>query len=442
MQARNRQRIISPGLWLWPCLALPVLLHFCLLFLYAVNAPRLDDFSEILTFLPDWHAASGAQEKCSVLFRDYQNHRYVFYHALLVIFDHINFRNATIIGNLPLVMLCGMLLTVTKNHPQKTILWIITPLLVFNLQSWRAMFWGPLGTSNLLYPCIALLTCRLAVIGTRGVFLAAVMTAFLALAHGSGPILLPVIAGYLWTQRQNERYAKPVFWGWIIFSLATLMLYFVIFPLHSDAGYSSHSSRELLENFFLKAGDVASGFFALLGSHMLYNDASQPWKHQLAIALGVIEFFWLARLVMQGALNKYPALLMWLAFLLLTAASIASGRVAYAGIDQAMQGHYKLLNSIMLWFVIVATLEFIARKYPGGITAARMAAIALPLALYLCGWLLFLTPMQAFQRSLIDDVWHWQETGKLENTETRLYVKQPNLKLKTAVDGGFYIPGN
>jgi hypothetical protein len=442
MQARHRQPFTLTGPWLWSCLALPVLLHFILLFLFAVNAPRLDDFSEILTFLPDWHAAIGAQEKIQVFFRDYQNHRYVFYHALMVIFDHINFRNASMVGNVPLIMLSGMLIALTKEHPQKIAIWIITPLLVFNLQSWRAMFWGPLGTSNLLYPCIALLTCRLAAYNTQGVFLASVMALFLTLAHGSGPILFPVIAIYLWTQTQSGRYRKSIFFRWMLISCITLTLYFVIFPLHGEAGYSSHNSVELLQNFFLKTTDVVGGFFALLGSHLLYNDPSQPWKHQLAIALGMIEFFWLVRLISQGALKTHPALLMWLAFLLLTVASIASGRVAYAGIDQAMQGHYKLLNSIMLWFVGVATLEYIAEKFPEKIPTANIIAVGLSAILYLCGWLLFLKPMQSFQSALKYDVKHWQETGKLENTETRLYVKQPNLKLKTAVDGGFYSPAN
>lgn len=442
MQASTRQQVFSSSLFPWLFLLLPVPIHFTLLWLYAVNAPRLDDFAEILTFLPDWHAAADTQEKMAVFFRDYQNHRYVFYHALLIISDHINFRSATIIGNVPLVLLCGMLMSLTKHHPQKTVIWIITPLLIFNLQSWRAMFWGPLGTSNLFYPCIALLTCRLAASSSRGVFLAGLMAAFLTLAHGSGPILLPAIAIYLWTQMRAGRYTKTVFGGWIIFSSTTLLLYFVLFPLHSDAGYSSHTSIELLQNFFLKAGDVARGFFALLGSHLLYNDATQIWKHQLAITCGAIEFFWLGWLLSRGALAKYPALMMWLAFLLLTVASIASGRVAYAGIDQAMQGHYKLLNGIFLWFAITATLQWIADQNAEGTQFANSLAITLAATLYVSGLFLFLTPMKTFQQNLMDDVRHWQVTGKLENTETRLYVKQPNLKLKTAVDGGFYTPEN
>ena len=57
-QAVMQQAVLKRGWWLLA--ALPLLIHACLLYRYAVNAPRLDDFTEILTFLPDWHAASMA----------------------------------------------------------------------------------------------------------------------------------------------------------------------------------------------------------------------------------------------------------------------------------------------------------------------------------------------------------------------------------------------
>jgi hypothetical protein len=356
----------------------------------------------------------------------------VLYHALLVFFDHINFRTAAIVGNLPLIALCGLMMTCTASQPQKKILWLITPLLIFNLQTWRAMFWGPLGTTNLLYPAIGLLACWFATLGTRGAIAAGFTAVFLTLSHGSGPILFPVIAVYLWIEMRARRCVASVFIGWTLLSVVTLLMYFVVFPLNREAGYSSHSSAEMLLVFFTHTIDIAKGFFAIVGSHLLYNDASQPWKHVLAITLGACELCWLGFLVWRGALRDSPALLLWLAFILLAVASISMGRVAYAGIDQAMQGHYKLLNSIMLWFLIVTTLHL----KPAG----NIAALILAIVFYIGALLLFLTPMQTFQSALMDDVQQWQQTGKLKSTETWLYVKQPNMKIKTAIDGGFYDP--
>ena len=83
---------------------------------------------------------------------------------------------------------------------------------------------------------------------------------------------------------------------------------------------------------------ILRGFLALCGSILLYNDASEPWRETLAIALGTGEMLWLGWLLQRGAMRNYPALLLWLAFLLLTIASSASGRVAYAGIAQAKKG--------------------------------------------------------------------------------------------------------
>lgn len=441
MNADQQHTSIQTGLLLWCAIALPVAIHFCLLFQYAVNAPRLDDFSEILTFLPDWHAAITSDEKLAVFFRDYQNHRYVLYHFFLVLFDQINFRTAAIAGNIPLILLCGLMMKITASHPQKKILWLITPLLVFNLQTWRAMFWGPLGTTNLLYPALALLACWLATLNRRGVFAAAVTATLLTLSHGSGPILFPVIAVYLWWQMRAGRYAGSLFFGWTILSVLIFLLYFAVFPLQREAGYSSHNSMELLQNFFTHTVKILQGFFAILGSHLLINDINQPWKNPLAIALGAIESVWLLFLIARGALRESPALLMWLVFLLLTVASIASGRVAYAGIDQALQGHYKLLNGIMLWFVITGTLQWLAQKDPVRKPVAAVVAVALAGTLYAGSFALFLAPMKHFQQALLDDVHQWQRSRKLENIETRLYVKQHNLKLKTAIEGGFYDSG-
>jgi hypothetical protein len=428
--AQADTRAASPLLWL--AIALPVAVHCLLLWLFAVNAPRLDDFAEILTFLPDWHAAGSLQEQLAVFFRDYQNHRYVLYHALLLAFGGIDFRTAAIAGNLTLPLLGGLLLFITRRHPQRDALWIVTALLVFNLQAWRAMFWGPLGTTNLLYPAIGLLACWLATRGTRGVVAAAVTAVLLTLSHGSGPLLFPVIAVYLWLQRQQQTPAMLT--GWLALTAIVFTLYFLVFPLRSEAGYSSVSTAALISHFFTRTLDMLQGFLALLGSVLLYNDASQPWKHQLAISQGAVVLLWLGWLLHRGALRDSPALRLWLAYLLLVAASIASGRVAYAGIDQALQGHYKLLNGMVLWLAIAATLD----RYP----RAALPATALVLALYLAALALFLAPLQALQQALRDDVQQWQHSGKLQFIETRLYVKQPNQKIKAAIEGGFYDPVN
>ena len=420
--------------------AMPIALHFILLYRYTVNAPRLDDFSEILTFLPDWHAASNSSEKMAILFRDYQNHRYVLYHGLLVFYDHINFRTAAIIGNLPLLALCALMLKSISKHPYKKILWLITPLLIFNLQTWRAMFWGPLGTTNLLYPTVGLMACWLATKGKYGIVAAGCTAILLTLSHGSGPLLFPVIAAYLWLQMKKEQCSSNLFINWILFSGIALWLYFVTFPLQGEAGYSSHNSMELFLTFFARAPDVIKGFLAIVGSPLLINDIHYPWKNSLAILLGTIELLWLSFLITRGTLRNSPALLLWLAFLLLAVASIAVGRVAYGGMDQALQGHYKLLNGLLLWFLAMTTLQWVDTHHPVYRFTAAVTSVSIATVLYISSLVLFLTPMQTFQQALLDDVMQWQQSGNLKNPETRLFVRQFNRKLKTAIEGGFYNP--
>jgi len=411
-----------------------------LLLNHAVNAPRLDDFPEILTFLPDWHAAVSLDEKLAVLFRDYQNHRYVLYHGLLVFFDHINFRTATIWGNLPLVVMCALMMQCVAKSHNKMILWLITPLLIFNLQSWRAMFWGPLGTTNLLYPTLALLACWLVTRGTRGVICAGLTATALTLSHGSGPILFPVITVYLWFEYHQGKLTRTFFFNWTGFVTITLILYFLIFPLNSTAGYSSLQTGDLLLNFFTKTGDILKGFLAILGSHLLMDTAASNARENLSIFVGTVELIWLGFLLRRGALRTQPALLLWLAFILLTTASIASGRVALAGVGQAMQGHYKLLNGIFMWFLLAATLDWALHKTPRQLSIANMLALTITTGLYLCALWMFFSPMQKLQLDLLQDARQWQHSGKLQHIETQIYVKQPNKKIKAAFDGGFYNP--
>ncbi len=418
-------------------LVAPVLVHFALLGLYSVNAPRLDDFTEILMFLPEWHATTNTRERMVLLFRDYQNHRYILYHALLIVFDHVNFRTAAIIGNTPLVVLCALLMVITRHHPQKNIIWLITPLLVFNLQSWRAMFWAPLGTANLLFPAAALLACYFATHTRQCLAGAALASIFLTLSHGSGPLLFPVIGIYL-GYRHGLRSRQ--FCSWLALSALVLILYFAISPFRSDAFYYSHPNNELLAYAFKKTGLLAQGFLAILGSHLLINDAS-TWQPTIAIALASAELLWLGWLIRNGALRTYPVLLLWLAFLLLVALSTASARVPYSGIMQALQGHYKLLNGILLWFVCVATLD----KFTQTMKDQELRPTAYILAgsvtaLYLVSLMLFINPARAEQQELLADAKQWIDSGRLQFSTTVMYVKYPNKKIKAAFDGGFYDP--
>ena len=422
--------------WWWLLILTPALLHLWLLSRYAVNAPRLDDFVEILTFLPDWHQAVDRDAALAVLFRDYQNHRYVLYHALLIAFDHINFRDATLAGNLALPVLCTMMLWLTRTHPLRWTVWLCATWLVFNLQAWRAMFWGPLGTTNLLYPTMALLTCWLATRGTTGVVSAAVCALALTLSHGSGPLLFPVVALYLYHHQRRHCVL------WCLLSIGVFLFYFVLYPLHGDAGYHSQTTANLLQQALTVPVRIAGGFFAILGSHLLYNDIQAAWKVNCAITIGLTECAAMLWLLRQGALRHYPVLQYWLLFLLMVSFSIAAGRAAYGGIDQSLQGHYKLLNGLWLWLLITAALQWLHDQHPSVLQRWSITAlcVGLSITLFAASWSWFLTPMATAQQNLIGDAQQFSVTGKLHEAETVLYVKQPNKKMKAAIDGGFYDP--
>lgn len=181
----------------WLLIAIPALIHFFLLYRYSVNAPRLDDFSEVLTFLPNFHQATQWKEKVRIFFSIYQDHRYGVTHAINLITDGINFRGYVLWGNLLLPAYVFLFWRALSNHSLQREMTIIAAILFFNLQTWYGTYWASILLTSLGSLPIALGTFLLVCSSNYRLLPFAIVSAIvLTYTLGNGILVWPLATAY------------------------------------------------------------------------------------------------------------------------------------------------------------------------------------------------------------------------------------------------------
>ncbi len=428
----------------WLLLAIPVLIHFFLLYCYSVNAPRLDDFSEVLTFLPNFHEATQWQEKIRIFFSVYQDHRYGVTHAINLITDGINFRGYVLWGNLLLPTYVFLFWHTLKKHPLQREITIIATLLFFNLHTWYGTYWATILLTSLGSLPIALGTFLLACSSNYRLLPFAIISAiFLTYSLGNGILVWPLITAYVAVN--NKRKSLPI-WNrhslsWLLAGILVLAAYFYdfhFFDKQGDGGAANISA--LITQALHNAPRAIWGFFCLAGGHLLYYSGHTDWRIILAGTAGLIETLALIYLLRRGVFRTRPALHLLLAFVFLTMLSIAIARVATINIGQALQGHYKLYTATYLLLLIIATLDWIQTHKPHLLRQSYLLCLSLASTLFITALFLFIPTVQQYHQTLADDTRQWLYSGVLQRDETRFFAKQPNKKLLRAIQDGFYNP--
>jgi hypothetical protein len=435
------RRFSTNHFW-WTLIALPILIHLVLLWLYSVNAPRLDDFSEGFGFLTHFFKAETLQEKIDWFFYRYQNHRYASLHTIYIYFHGIDFRLITFFSAPWLWLLLWLWYRSTSSLSYQLPLLLTACFLIFNLHSWMGMFW--LTASMSIDPSIALalLAFILATKNTTTNTVLAIATALLAtFTNGNGVFIWLLVIGYLiFLQIKSPDYRRCFFIVvWIVISTLALSAFFsdwVFHPVNMQEDRVTGFIQKLAENptLFLK------GLFATVGSNLIYYPGQDSdWRVFLAIAVGVIESIIMAWLLLRGAFKNNPPLLLLALYIGATLAAIAASRVLFLGLHQAFQGHYKLYNSIFLLLLCAAWLDVRTQQQKRCLTISKLLAGITGIA-YLVSFLLFLPTLDTYHRELVNDTRNWLYTNKLTRGESQLFVIQPNKKLAAAVDGGYYNP--
>lgn len=194
------------------------------------------------------------------------------------------------------------------------------------------------------------------------------------------------------------------------------------------------------ESLLHTASNFIKSFLAIPGSILLINDANYPWRADLSIIFGMIEIATLLWLLLRGALQKKPELLMLLAFSILTMLTIAATRALTGGIDQSLQGHYKLYNSTLLLLLTVAINDWVLENKPTASNATIKLLTAAVITLYTVALALFIPMLKGFQSTLTNDTRQWLFSHTLLFSETRLFVPAFNKKLDNAIEANIYDP--
>ncbi|MEZ5494225.1 MAG: hypothetical protein R3E61_06475 [Pseudomonadales bacterium] len=424
-------------------LAAPALIHFYLLYRYSVNAPRLDDFSEVLTFLPNFYEANTWHEKIRIFFAVYQDHRYGVTHVINLITDGINFRHYVLWGNLLIPAYIFLVWKSLQQHPLQKEITCIAALLFFNLQTWYGTYWASILLTSLGSLPIALGTFLLACSSKRHALPLALFSAIaLTYTLGNGIFAWPLILVYALID--NKHKALPL-WNarsicWLLIGGSILWFYFHDFQFLNREGQHGAGFFDLITRAIQNAPNIAIGFFSLAGSHLLYYSQQTDWRIWVSCFIGISETLALLWLLKQGALRNRPALLLLLAFTVLTMASIALARAATINLGQTLQGHYKLYPATYLLLLIAALLDLLAQKKPHHTKSVYAACLGGVITLFLAALFLFVRTVEQYNQNLAVDAKQWLYSNTLQLGETRLYVKQPNKKLARAVQGNFYNP--
>jgi hypothetical protein len=418
--APNNRTLSSASALFWLAVAIPIVIHAVLLYRYSVNAPRLDDFSEVLTFLPNFYGASSWQEKLHAFFAVYQDHRYGVTHTLNLLTNGINFRHYTLWGNLLLpayVFLCWIAL---RAHPMRRELILIATLLIFNLHTWFGMYWASILLTSLGSLPIALLTFILATSNNpRLQPLACISAICSTYTLGNGIFVWPILIAYFLLE--NKKQQKPLFdkrvLHWLAMALAITVFYFYDFNFFNKGGHGGTQFSDLLLGSIRNFPRLMAGYFILAGSHLQYYSGETDWKMVAAGAIGLLETMLLLFLVIRGSLRSYPALLLLLVFVGLTMLSIAFARVVTINLGQALQGHYKLYPSTYLFILFAAILDWAQKNKPQQAKKYVFGTAAIAASLFIAALFLFKTAIQEYHQQLADDVKQWLYSNTLQRGE-------------------------
>ena len=340
----------APLAWMAPAIALFLFVLTRLWF----NAPVWDDYDAILDGVMRMRDAPSAAQWLGIVVAQHNEHRIAVVRlaawALAAISDHVDFRMLVLAGDLSLV---GLLVLAWAEFREA----VAAPLFAgaaFLLLQWSYYEAALMGSASLANIGVVSFSFACLFFATRewraAPACAALFGALAAGCQANGLFALPVAAGAALLAGRRRRAAA-------LAGIAALLwvLYFL--------GYSrppSHPSPWLAVAHPLDAGQL---FLIVLGGMV-------PGRW-LPILLGLALLAALAWLAARGGWRRHPAAWSWIAFVLLSAAAAAVGRVGF-GVFHASR--YGIYSACLVLVVFLLLCEGKARWSPLG--AASVVAVA------------------------------------------------------------------
>ncbi|NEU65601.1 hypothetical protein [Spirosoma agri] len=354
---KSRRVAVFQCLFLCFLLAIPVFIYYKTIFENAFNFPYEDDFNSALSFISDYAFGNLTfWGKLKLIFSQYNEHRIVFDRLVFLtdyaLFSELNFSHLIIIGNLSLLLICALFLTVAFPRlplNQKLLYLLPVAYSLFLFQYWELSTWSMAALQNLYVIPFAMFSLYSLSKSGRNTFLLACGAAILA-TFTSGNGMFTFLAGAA-LLLLTQSYRKLVLW--LVIMASTIALYFWGYirpPYHPD----------IVDSLFNHTGRAIGYFFTLTG--MLVG----PGRATLSILFGALSLLvsvgLLGYLLYTKRFTDYLPLIGWLLFLYLTCLSLMATRSGM-GIGQAATPRYGIVVVMLFATQSVLALETITHRY-------------------------------------------------------------------------------
>ncbi|XWW47728.1 hypothetical protein JYG30_09895 [Fibrella sp. USSR17] len=242
----------------WLLIALPTLLFAGIALRFVENIPWYDDVEMFIVFIQDFYTVDTLREKVYWLLEPNNEHRILFA-KLAALFTylttgHMNFRGMTLIGNLFLLFLLGLLFTVFRSMRLSIWAFVPVPFILLHPQYFMTISWS---ITSLQHPVVLFLSCAVMYLLSRSGrdwFIWAIpLQIFASLSMSNA--LFGWLSGAVVLWRQGH-YRRLVLWG--VLGVVTMVLYVQGFD---NAQGHGHSLEFLLQQPHM----VIIGFLSFIG---------------------------------------------------------------------------------------------------------------------------------------------------------------------------------
>jgi len=324
--------------------------YFWILWQYALNIPRYDDYLSAFRVYLDSESKTGI-DLLQALSGQHNEHRLFFNYTLTYIsaklFQEINLRWLIFIGFLSLVMMFFLFYKVEQKNKNHVVFSLIACLFLFQFASYETSFWSIAALSNYYVILFAFLSILFMTKNSPSTFSVAIVFGALSIYTQANGLAILVVGLFYWlTQVYKDKQWIHYVWIWSLFSIGILFLYFYNydFPIAKD------ESPHLLQIIIYSFAFLGALVLPLSTAHLI--DTAIP-----AISIGVLLSVVFLYLSYRRYFLQNPIIYLLMLFILGSALMAAIGRAGF-GFEQAISSRYVINSAIFFICIIAAVLSF------------------------------------------------------------------------------------
>jgi hypothetical protein len=327
--------------------ALPVAAYFIVLQRLWFNAPILDDYDAVIWWPLKMADAKSLGEWLTLIVQQHNEHRIVvvrFAAWLMVEAGRLDFRVLMLLGNLTLV---GFFLLAWLEFRREVAapIFAAAALLLFQWSYYEASLMASAALPNIGAVAFSLMSLFFALRGGAASAGACVFFALLAVgSQASGLLALPVAAAGCWLAGRRKRA--------LVFAAVAAVLWGAYF-----INYYKPGGHPPLSAAFLHPVDAVHLFLGILGG-------MSPWASAIPGTILAVAIGWLAS---RRLWRKHPTAALWIAYILLAAASVTVGRVGF-GVLHAPR--YAIYSSCLAVVVLLSVCALVRLENRAMVAAA------------------------------------------------------------------------